>query len=153
MKRYIIYAGVAAVVVGMALGLWHRSHRRPHGPPPDVRLERQLGRLGLAPAQREKVEAILAAARDGRVHRRAQLRSAFEQMHALLEQDQPDEAAIMRQVDVIGALKTEQHKAMLHTLLQVRAELTPEQRRKLTAGMPRGGRWRRPPPPEADEPG
>ena len=47
MKRYIVYAGVAAVVVGMALGLWHRSHRRPHGPPPDVRLERQLGRLGL----------------------------------------------------------------------------------------------------------
>ncbi len=151
MKRYIVFAGVAAVAAGMALGLWQRSRRPASGPPPDIRLERRLGKLGLDPAQQEKVGAILAAAREGREQRRAQLRNAFEQLHALLEQDRPDEAAIMQQVDVIGALKTEQHKAMLHTLLQVRAELTPEQRQKLKADRPRRGRWRRPPPPEADD--
>jgi Spy/CpxP family protein refolding chaperone len=151
MKRSIVYAGAGAIVALIALGAWQHFRRPPFGLPPEVRLERRLGRLGLDRAQREKVEVILTAARKGRAERRTQLRQAFEQLHTLLEQEQPDEAAIMRQVDVIGGLKTEQQKAMLHTLLEVRAELTPEQRQKLEADRPRHRRWRRPPPPEADD--
>jgi Spy/CpxP family protein refolding chaperone len=72
------------------------------------------------------------------------LRAAFDQMHSLLQQDPPDETAIMQQADKIGALQTEEHKGMLHTLLQVRAELTPEQRKKLLEMKDRDApRWHR----------
>jgi Spy/CpxP family protein refolding chaperone len=51
----------------------------------------------------------------------------------------------MRQVEQIGELRTEGHKAMLHTLLAVRAELTPEQRAQLREKMREdmARRWKR----------
>jgi Spy/CpxP family protein refolding chaperone len=108
---------------------------RPHGPPPDVRLEKNLEALGIEPTQMEKIRGILAASKQKREQMHTQLRAAFDEMHALLEQDPPDEAAIMQQADKIGQIQTEGHKAMLHVLLQVRAELTPEQRQKLKDSM------------------
>ena len=130
---------------------------------PQARLEKELKELGLTPAQDEKIRAILAQAKQAREQRWTQLEPEFQKMHTLLDADTPDEAAVMAQVDKIGALKNEQHKAMLHTLLQIRAELTPEQRAQLKAQMqqhgPGPGRWfrhmrRGGPPPEAspDEP-
>ena len=76
MKRSIVYAGAGAIVALIALGAWQHFRRPPFGLPPEVRLERRLGRLGLDRAQREKVEVILTAARKGRVERRTQLRQA-----------------------------------------------------------------------------
>jgi Spy/CpxP family protein refolding chaperone len=111
----------------------------------EARLEKDLKELGLTPAQDEKIRAILAQSKSAREARFEKLRPEFERMQTLLEADTPDEAAVMAQVDKIGALKNEQHKAMLHTLLQIRAELTPEQRTQLKAKMrehgPGGGRW------------
>jgi Spy/CpxP family protein refolding chaperone len=63
------------------------------------------------------------------------MKAAFEQMRTLLDQDTPDEAAVMQQAELLGQLRTEAHKAMLHTLLAVRAELTPEQRAQLREKM------------------
>jgi Spy/CpxP family protein refolding chaperone len=65
-------------------------------------------------------------------------------MRAMLEQDAPDESAVMRQADRIGAIRTEGRKAMLRSLLAVRADLTAEQRQKLNEIMRRDGPpWRR----------
>jgi Spy/CpxP family protein refolding chaperone len=141
-------AFVSSVAVGVALAaavaFAGRAEGRPPGPPPDVRLENHLEKLGLTSAQMEKVRVILDGAKQKRQQNRAQLRAAFDQMHSLLEQDTPDEAAIMQQADKIGQLQTEGHKAMLHTLLQVRAELTPEQRHKLQEMKDREGpHWHR----------
>jgi Spy/CpxP family protein refolding chaperone len=108
----------------------------------EARLEKDLAELGLTPAQDEKVRAILEQAKAARKARREAMRPEFERMHALLESDSPDEAAVMAQADKIGALKNEQHKAMLHTLLAIRAELTPEQRAKLKEKMRERGRGR-----------
>lgn len=107
--------------------------------PPEERLERQLRELGLDSSQLDKTHAILVEARRAGEKTEEQMRKAFDEMRALLEADLPDEAAVMRQEDRIGAIRTEGHKAMLRALLAVRAELNAEQRQKLNEKMRREG--------------
>jgi Spy/CpxP family protein refolding chaperone len=112
--------------------------------PPDARLEQQLRELGLDSTQLAKTQAILADAKRTREEIDGRLQKAFEEMRTLLEQDTPNEAAVMSQADRIGAIRTEGRKAMLHALLAVRADLTPAQRQKLNEMMRRDGPpWRR----------
>jgi len=106
-----------------------------HGMRPEQRLEETLEELGLEPEQLEAVRALLDESRRVREAHREEVRAAFEAMHALLDQDLPDEEAVMRQADLLGELHTEGHKAMLHTLLAVRAQLTPDQRTALRERM------------------
>jgi Spy/CpxP family protein refolding chaperone len=115
-----------------------------HGPGggPGHRLEEKLKTLGLDANQQAKVQAILDAAKPERDQIRTQIREAFDSMHTLLDQETPDQAAVLAQADKIGQLTTEAHKEMLKTLLAVRAELTPDQRAKLKAEMGKHGRWR-----------
>ena len=108
------------------------------GPPPDGGFQRQLDKLNLDPGQREDIQKILDAAKPQREQMHTQLENARERMHELMQQDQPNEEQIMAQADTMGQLQIEAHKAMLHTLLQVRAELTPAQRTQLEDLMPRG---------------
>lgn len=150
-RKAILSPLAAALPLAVAVCLAGPAEARRPGPPPQARLEKHLDELGLDAAQMEKVRAILDAAKDQRRAMHKQLRAAFDQMHTLLEQDPPDEAAVMRQAEVIGQLKTEGHKAMLHTLLQVRAELTPEQRKKLMEMKGRHPRWRHHPPDPEDD--
>jgi Spy/CpxP family protein refolding chaperone len=134
-------AGLASFVTPALAGPGHG----PGGPGgPGARLEKHLKTLGLDANQQQKVQAILDAAKPQRDQIRTQMRSAFEDMHALLDQDTPDQAAVLAQADKIGQLSTEAHKEMLKTLLAVRAELTPDQRAKLKAEMMKHGpgRWR-----------
>jgi Spy/CpxP family protein refolding chaperone len=106
--------------------------RRHHGRPLLERiLERHADRLGLDEKTRERIDAITTAAREEgrRIHDR--LRESRQEMHRLLAADDPDESAVMRQAEKIGGLETEAQKHRLRTMLQVRALLTPEQRRTL----------------------
>ncbi|HVM98008.1 MAG TPA: Spy/CpxP family protein refolding chaperone [Candidatus Acidoferrales bacterium] len=147
-----------AVVAGLLLAAPAMAHP-PGGPdgPPDGHsmvghFRRDLEKLGLSADQDQQVQAILDAAKAQREQQRSQMEAAMDQMHTLLEADPPDENAIMQQADKIGTLKTAGHKAMLHTLLQVRNILTPDQRNKLKAmrqeGPPPWHRHHGPPPPE-----
>jgi Spy/CpxP family protein refolding chaperone len=137
----VLAAPLAFAVRGGACG--GGPHGR-HGDP-DARLEKHLAELGLEPAQQERVRAILDAARPEREAARERMRAEFEKMQALLEAEKPDEAAVLAQADAIGALRTERQKAMLRTLLRVRAELTPEQHQKLRELMRKDGprHWKR----------
>lgn len=120
-----------ALIAGALLLGAPPAHAGRHGTPPDERLERHLGELDLTPAQREKVRDILDDGRAERDKLRARKREAIDQMHALLDRDPPDIDAIMRQAERIGAIKTDAHKIMLRTLLRIREQLSPEQRREL----------------------
>jgi Spy/CpxP family protein refolding chaperone len=115
------------------------SEAAPRWSPPDERLEGHLRELGLAAPQLEKMRGLLAEARRTREEIDGRLQQAFDQMRALLEQDVPDEALVMKQADRIGAIRTEGRKAMLRTLLAVRADLTREQREQLNERMRRDG--------------
>jgi Spy/CpxP family protein refolding chaperone len=117
----------------------------PGGPGMQGRLEKELGKLGLSDVQNQKVQAILTAAQPQRDEMRGQMRQAFQDMHTLLDQDTPDQAAVLAQADRIGQLQTQAHKDMLTTLLAVRAELSPAQRMQLRESMREHmqGRWHR----------
>jgi Spy/CpxP family protein refolding chaperone len=136
MKRFAVPAAAAALLAVVAFapvfaqesGPPGPGHHRMHG---EARLEKHLDELGLDPAQKEKVRAILDASKQARQAQFEQMRAAHEQMRALLDQDAPDEAAVMAQAE---------------TLLAVRAELTPEQRAELkTKLQSEGGHhfWKR----------
>ena len=112
---------------------------------PGQRLERHLDALELEPATRDALRGLISAARrEGESHRR-QLRSALRELHGLMDADRPDERAVMAQVERLGALRTEAHKRLIATLLEVRKRLTPEQRAELRARLRAEGRerWRR----------
>ena len=122
----------------------------PGGPggDPGARFQKMISNLGLDATQQEKVQAIFDNAKPQRDALRAQMREAFQQMRTLLDQDAPDQNAVLAQADRLGQLTTEMHKQRLTTLLAVRAELRPDQRAKLKAEMMNhgpggGGRWHR----------
>jgi len=103
------------------------SHRIP--------LERLVETLGLDEKTQTEVNQILDASNAEYQELRRKLREADERMRALLEQEKPDEAAVMAQADTIGTLETEARKQRLRTMLRVRSFLTPEQRAKLLEMM------------------
>jgi Spy/CpxP family protein refolding chaperone len=104
---------------------------RPHGPPHEARLEHLVESIGLDEKTLTEVYKVIDASKAEHRELRRKLREVHDRMHSLLEQKEPDEAAVMAQADTIGALETEIQKQRLRTVLQVRALLTPEQRAKL----------------------
>ncbi|MBI3248403.1 MAG: periplasmic heavy metal sensor [Deltaproteobacteria bacterium] len=94
-------------------------------------LEQMVESLGLDEKSMAAVKKILDASKANREDLFAKMHDAHERMRTLLEQEQPEEASVMAQADTIGALETEGRKQRLHTMLAVRALLTPAQRAKL----------------------
>ncbi len=104
------------------------------GPPgPDRCIARHAGELGLDDATVAQIDAIVAASREAAAPLRDAVRAARAEMRALLDADEPDEAAVMAQSDRVSAALAALHKHRLATLLKIRALLTPEQRGKLRA--------------------
>ena len=115
------------------------ARHTPHGP----RLERLVEELGLDAQTLAQVDAIIDASRAKKRALRRQLREAREQMYSLLEAQEPQEAALLKQADHIGGLRTKLRKERLKTMLRVRALLSPEQRASLLERLnkaPRRGR-------------
>jgi Spy/CpxP family protein refolding chaperone len=111
-------------------GDWKHGRRR--GPPPIERvLEEYAERLGLDGDTRSEIRAIADAERAQADAHRERLRELHAQLREILRRDPPDEAAVMRQADAIGAAETEAHKHRLRTMLAIRALLTPAQREAL----------------------
>lgn len=94
-------------------------------------LQHQLEKVGLTAEQKTRIDAIIATSGKGDEAGLATMQAESTKLHEMLEQDKPDQKAILEQVERIGKLKTESQKNMIRTLLAVRAELTPEQRTKL----------------------
>jgi Spy/CpxP family protein refolding chaperone len=94
-------------------------------------IERHAEELGLDEAKLAEIRAILDASRaqaDG-IH--DEHRAARKAMHDLLDQDEPDRAAVMKQAEVLGEIEVRKHKHRLETMLKIREMLTPEQRAQL----------------------
>ena len=137
-RSVLLVFGALSLAGGLALSV--TASARPPGPGGDRlgRLESRVEALDLDGESRTAIYAILDEARVNQREVRSQLREAREDLRTLLEQEEPDEAAVMEQAEVIGALRTERRKQGLRTFLAVRALLTPEQRERLRPQM--GGR-------------
>lgn len=126
--------GTVWVLTGVLWGALHLASalaHPPEPPPPKERLKRLIQTLDLDAPTAAAVTKIVETAEPEHRELRRQLWEAHRRMRTLLQQDTPDEAAIMAQAEAIGALRTAVRKLRLRTMLQIRALLTPEQRQRL----------------------
>jgi Spy/CpxP family protein refolding chaperone len=113
-------------------------------PPPQreraiTRLKHDLEKVGLSAEQKQKIQALFDAGKKEQDELDDRMHAAFKELRGLLDKDSPDEQAVLHQADKIGELRTAQHKGRLRTMLQVQAQLTPEQRTKLKEARHGGG--------------
>jgi len=97
---------------------------------PEVRLvERSAEKLELDEKTIAAVQKLAAdaTARDEKLGE--QLKNERLKLRDLLDQDLPEEAALMKQAGVVSGLTTEMQKNQLDTTLRLRALLNPEQRK------------------------
>ena len=144
MKRsYSLALGFAIValtgVLSLTTSAWARAPRQ--GFDRMSRLEEKIDALNVDDATRTALHRAIDEGRVAQDDVRGQLRKARQDMRAMLRQDKPNEAQVLAQSEVIGGLITEQRKQALHTMLTVRALLTPEQRASLREAMRPHGTW------------
>jgi Spy/CpxP family protein refolding chaperone len=125
-------ATLTVAALALALPAFAGEHGRHSGRDPGGWIERHADELGLDDATLAEVEAIVEQSREEGRTIREEHRAARDAMHEMLEQDEPDVAAVMRQTEVIGEIDVRKHKHRLATMLAIRAKLTPEQRAKLS---------------------
>jgi Spy/CpxP family protein refolding chaperone len=123
-----LLAGVAIASVGFAQPPF--GGPRPGGGPDRFTAE-HAAQLGLDDPTREAIDQIVDESRMRAREIRGELRGLHQEMHELLSQKTPDEAAVMLQAEAIGQAETELHKHRLETLIRIRALLTDEQRAEL----------------------
>ena len=89
--------------------------------------------LGVTPEQRKKMDSIFEASRLQLVDAMASLEKAEIQMEPLMSADQPDEKAVLAQIDRVAQSRAELEKSHARLLLDLRAVLTRDQWIKLKA--------------------
>jgi len=104
------------------------------GPPgPEGLIEEHADRLSLDDEARAAIQAIVDASHERAAELHEDHREARRALRDLLSEGSPDEAAVMQQAELLGAIETETTKHRLRTLLRIRALLTPEQREEMMA--------------------
>ncbi len=84
-------------------------------------------KLKLTDDQRKAMDAILQQHREKLIDLRANLDKAELEMEPLMRSDQPNESALMAQIDKVAQSRAELEKANARFLFALRAKLTPEQ--------------------------
>jgi Spy/CpxP family protein refolding chaperone len=145
MKRsYALATAFALValtgVLSLSTSAWARSPRQ--GADRMTRMEEKIDALNLEDATRTAIHKAIDEGRLAQDAIRSQLHQAHRDLRAMLQQDSPDETAVLAQSEVIGGFETEHRKQALRTLLTIQSLLTPEQRASLRTTMPPHGTWK-----------
>jgi protein CpxP len=91
-------------------------------------------KLKLTDEQRKAMDGILMEHREKLIDLRANVDKAELAMEPLMGDDQPNETAILAQIDKLAQARAELEKANARFLLAIRSKLTPEQWKLLRAG-------------------
>jgi Spy/CpxP family protein refolding chaperone len=101
--------------------------------------------LQLTEEQRKDMDAILLSHRSQLIDLHAAEQKAELEMEPLMGADQPNETAVLAQIDKIAGTRAELEKANARFLLAIRAKLTPDQWKQVQAfrdhPMPHPGQW------------
>jgi periplasmic protein CpxP/Spy len=92
-----------------------------------------IDKLKLTDDQRKAMDDILQQHREQLIDMRAGVEKAEVAMQPLIDADQPNESAVLSQIDRIAQARAELEKANARFLLQLRAKLTPDQWKQLQA--------------------
>lgn len=107
-----------------------------------------VDKLKLTDQQRKDMDAIMQDHREKLIDLRANVEKAEVAMQPMIQADQPNESAILAQIDKIAQARAELEKGNARFLLALRAKLTPDQWKALqdlrAARRDRrnGGMWR-----------
>jgi Spy/CpxP family protein refolding chaperone len=88
---------------------------------------RIVEKLKLTDDQRKAMDAIFQNHREKLIDLRANVEKAEVEMEPLVKADQPNESAVMSQIDKVAQARAELEKANARFLFALRAKLTPEQ--------------------------
>ena len=86
-----------------------------------------IEKLKLTDDQRKSMDAIFQQQREKLVDLRANVEKAEIEMDPLVRADQPNESAVLTQIDKVAQARAELEKANARFLFELRAKLTPEQ--------------------------
>lgn len=144
--RLAVWLGMALAVTFAAAGASAQGPGGPGGPgfgmhrPPMERAMRSHGEFGrwwnnpriveklkLTDDQRKAMDAIFQNHREKLIDLRANVEKAEVEMEPLVKADQPNESAVMSQIDKVAQARAELEKANARFLFALRAKLTPEQ--------------------------
>ena len=132
MSKWIRWLAVGLALASLgAPSLAGEGGRHRKKPPLDAILERHAERLGLDAEMLAKIRAAAGESRPEHERLAEELHALRLEMRTLLSEDTPDPDAVMHLADRVGAAETALDKHRLATLLQIRALLTPDQRREL----------------------
>lgn len=105
-----------------------------------------VDKLKLTDDQRKAMDQILLDHRKDLIDKRATLEKAEVDLEPLMQDDQPNEAKVLEQIDKVAQARAELEKANARFLLAIRAKLSPEQWKELQASradrMEQHRRWR-----------
>jgi len=87
--------------------------------------------LDLTREQRDKLAELRERRQRAAIRGRADLETAGLDLRKLLRAENPDRAAIGRQIDRIAMMRAEMQKGRVNAMLDMRAVLTPDQREKM----------------------
>ena len=90
-----------------------------------------IERLKLTDDQRKGMDQVLQQHEEKLIDLRANLEKSELTMRPLMSADQPDENAILAQIDKVAAARAELEKANARFLLAIRGKLTPDQWKEL----------------------
>jgi len=126
-----VFMGLTTALVAQPDEKGEGKSRR--GSNPEMRMEEQRGHengLDLTDAQKEAFKQGMLAMQKQLQPIRNQLGEAMAHQKTLTTVDRPDMAAINKNIEKMGALKTEMAKIQAKHHLEMRAQLTDEQRLK-----------------------
>jgi Spy/CpxP family protein refolding chaperone len=100
---------------------------------PEAAIMRLLGdkELGLTKEQREKLRTLMAGSTNAMRSLHARMKAAAKAQADLLLTEAPDEAAVLKGVEELGAVRLEMARLRMKQMLEARKILTPEQRTRL----------------------
>lgn len=128
MLTLILIIGLIATTLALAQPRMDRPERGPADGPHLKMLLGPLGEeIGLTDAQRQELQDTGFATQKELIHLHAQVKIAELELRQMMDSDTPDENAVYRKIDEIGALKTDIRKKQMGLRLTVQSVLTDEQ--------------------------
>ena len=127
------FQALAAMLMTLCLSLVvtieasSKSHRPEHQGP-GAFPNRLLEEVGVDETVRNQISSISEKSEPRARSLHEEIHEARKSLRDLLEENSPNQEAVMQKVDEIGALEIQADKHRLETMLSIRALLTPEQR-------------------------
>lgn len=124
----------------MMEGMKHRGYGMMR---PELRMWDRLRNLSLDEKQKEVIKEIRSKAEKDTIRKRADIKVAGVELRDILHKDPVDMKAAEAKLKQLESLRTDLKLAHIKTREEIKAQLTPDQRKKLIEDFGKQKRWER----------